>query len=239
METTAAKQALRGALRIAAKGLDSTARVAAGLAITHRLKGWQAWREADWIAAFVGEKHEPSTDALIGAALEGGKEVWLPSARRGELLAFRRCWALTELRAGPLGPLEPDPVGEARYLSQLAGERSGLVLVPALALSSTGARIGRGGGYYDGVLSQLHTALRPAAHDDGAWEPMSFPDGNGPSGKVPRVFIVGVAMARMIDPVEGDVPEGPQDRRVDFVCDELGLRRCNPGALPGVHDRGR
>ena len=47
-------------------------------ALVARLIERPQWREASNIAAFVGIAGEPATDAVLRAALQDGKTLWLP-----------------------------------------------------------------------------------------------------------------------------------------------------------------
>ncbi len=100
-------------------------------------------------------------DALVAA----GHEVLAPivPAEPGPL-DWTRYDGPDGLVTGPLGVREP---GGPR-LGTDAITRAGLVLVPALAVDRRGARIGRGGGYYDRTLPAVPAATPVVVllHDD-------------------------------------------------------------------------
>ncbi|MGC3997466.1 MAG: 5-formyltetrahydrofolate cyclo-ligase [Anaeromyxobacter sp.] len=78
-----------------------------------------------------------------------------PRARReGRVMTFA-CCAPGELVAGPLRVLEPPPDAP-----EVALEAVEVVVVPGLAFSLDGHRLGRGGGYYDATLCAMPHAVR-------------------------------------------------------------------------------
>ena len=116
----------------------------------------------------------------------------LPEAR----LEFCVVTGWDELRPGRYGLLEPDG-----SLPATAVDAADLVVVPGLAFDETGARLGRGGGYYD----------------------RAFPP---PLGVGPVLF--GYAFHAQIVSV---VPCAAHDRRVDAVATERGVLRPGPGGV--------
>jgi 5-formyltetrahydrofolate cyclo-ligase len=117
---------------------------AAALATTllQRLAGIRAF------AAYVPEETEPGHGRLPAVFTQLGARVLLPVvAQEGRELA----WAVDTGRLAPgrFGLLEP--VGPR--LGPTALGTADVVVVPALAVSRNGVRLGRGGGYYDRALS--------------------------------------------------------------------------------------
>jgi 5-formyltetrahydrofolate cyclo-ligase len=130
--------------------LDERDAAAAAVATTllHRLAGIRAF------AAYVPEETEPGHGRLPAAFTQLGARVLLPVvAQEGRELA----WAVDTGRLAPgrFGLLEP--VGPR--LGPTAIGTADVVVVPALAVSRNGVRLGRGGGYYDRAL--IH--VRPDA----------------------------------------------------------------------------
>lgn len=108
-------------------------------------------RRAATVAAYVSMNGEPGTGPLLDGLRAAGKRVILPVLLPdGDL-----DWAVYR---------SPDDLAPARWgLLEPVGERLGpdaiatadVVLVPALAVSSTGMRLGRGGGSYDRALGRV------------------------------------------------------------------------------------
>ena len=85
---------------------------------------------------------------LLTACHAQGHELALPcTPRKGYPLTFRRWTPQDDLKAGPYGTREPYSEKEELLPS--------LVLVPLLAFTKHGERLGYGGGFYDRTLVKL------------------------------------------------------------------------------------
>src|SRR4051812_27413629 len=147
-EVGAAKAALREhvvARRRARSAAERTAATAA--ATTALLRGLAGVRV---IAAFAPDETEPGHGRLPAAYTQLGARILLPvvPADGRELR-----WAVDTGRLAPgrFGLLEP--VGPR--LGPTAIGTADVVVVPALAVARDGARLGRGGGYYDRALRHV------------------------------------------------------------------------------------
>ena len=123
----------------------------------HRLKSWQvarrvqrlsALRRARVIFAYFPVKREVDTRFLIRRLLERGQVVALPRVSAKRELVFHRIQDLSDLVLGAYGIPEPN----ATAGSAAALKRADVILVPGIAFSLTGRRLGYGGGYYDTLL---------------------------------------------------------------------------------------
>jgi len=112
-------------------------------ALRANLYDWQAYREAKVIFAFHPLRSEPD---WLGGTLPPNKEWAFPRVR-GNDLAFHSTTTLADLCQGEMGVKEPT--------TSEATEAPDLVLVPGMAFDLTGARLGRGGGYYDRWLASV------------------------------------------------------------------------------------
>jgi 5-formyltetrahydrofolate cyclo-ligase len=144
-ETGAAKSALRARLLTRRKDRPAAERDAAAAAVTRALL--QGLSAARTIAAFCPDETEVGHGRLPAAYTPLGARVLLPVVPPdGRELR----WAVDtgRLTPGRFGLLEP--VGPR--LGPTAIGAADVVVVPALAVSRTGVRLGRGGGYYDRAL---------------------------------------------------------------------------------------
>ena len=124
--------------------------------ILRSLYGLPQYLDAKTVYTYIGCKGEVQTDALILRALRDGKKVAVPKVL-GDVMEFYYISGLGELAPGMMGIPEPEPRDE-----NLAVEEDALMIMPGLAFSRTGGRVGFGGGYYDKYLA-AHPDLVKAA----------------------------------------------------------------------------
>ena len=150
-DNTVAKTALRDQVRAARKQrpLGAAADFAAGVAEV--ALGWDEVRRAATVAAYVSVGSEPGTGLLLDALAAAGKRVLLPVVLPGLDLD----WAVHEgrdhLAPAVRGLLEPT----GPRLGKEAVAQADVVLVPGLAVSTAGERLGQGGGCYDRALTRI------------------------------------------------------------------------------------
>ena len=100
---------------------------------------------ASAVMAFVGTNGEPDTDPLFARLARDGTRLLLPRVQDGEIVVCSGDDPRSPSRFGisePTGPALPLDVVQ-------------FVIVPGLAFTADGARLGYGGGFYDRFLARL------------------------------------------------------------------------------------
>jgi 5-formyltetrahydrofolate cyclo-ligase len=122
--------------------------------VCHRLAEVPGWRTAEWICAFVSFGTEVHTHDLIRGLLAERKRVCVPSfdSVGQRYLCSEVKHFDADLRAGLMGIMEPNP----QAVRPVHVELLEAWLVPGVAFDRNGNRLGRGMGYYDGLLRNAH-----------------------------------------------------------------------------------
>lgn len=107
-------------------------------------------RRAATVAAYVSIGAEPGTGVLLETLSAQGKRVILPALLADQDLEWGTWHGPTSLAPARLGLLEP-----VDRLGVDAVATADVVLVPGLAVSGSGARLGQGGGSYDRALGRV------------------------------------------------------------------------------------
>jgi 5-formyltetrahydrofolate cyclo-ligase len=116
-----------------------------------------AFRKAGVVCFYVALPMEVNTHPMIEEALKMGKKVLVPLAdlENKELKLYEIRNLAADLTPGILGILEP-----LRDKTRLADPKEAeCVIVPGLAFSMQGRRLGRGAGFYDRFLSKLSAKI--------------------------------------------------------------------------------
>jgi 5-formyltetrahydrofolate cyclo-ligase len=146
----AAKIALRDRIRTSRHRRPLVEVVEAGRGLAEVVTARPEVRRAATVAAYVSIGSEPGTGALLDALSALGKRVILPALQPDMDLdwgTWRGATSLAPARKGLLEPVDrlgPDAVATAD-----------VVLVPGLAVSASGDRLGQGGGCYDRALGRI------------------------------------------------------------------------------------
>lgn len=140
------KRALRRGARQRRLALGDR-RLEASDRINERLLAIPEVQAAETIALYAGLPGEVDPSVTLDELLRRGTTVLLPRVS-GDGLALVEITSLADLSPGFGGV--PESLGAASELSELD-----VVVVPGLAFTPTGDRLGQGGGHYDRLLSCL------------------------------------------------------------------------------------
>ena len=121
------------------------------LALNAAVAGHRAFQRSVSIALFDPLPVEPALDLF---AYRGARRFSFPVIRAGEIVLVR-VDAPEELKPTEWHPLIREPAFRSERVVQ--PNELDLVIVPGLAFTPHGARLGRGGGFYDRLLAKLGT----------------------------------------------------------------------------------
>jgi 5-formyltetrahydrofolate cyclo-ligase len=113
--------------------------------IQKNLKKIEAYREAQTIASYYSIGSEVRTQDIMQEIISNGKTLALPKVD-GDELVFYNVKKFEDLEKGEFGIMEPKencPVVD----------KFDIILVPAVAMTRAGLRLGYGRGFYDRFLS--------------------------------------------------------------------------------------
>ena len=150
------KTALRAGMLAARTRLTEDERTGAARLLRDILLTLPEAEMAGTAAVYVSIGTEPGTHGLLFALWKRGTYVLVPKLLPDGDLDWASYEGPDSLRPGPYGLLQPTepPRGPE------AVRGADLMVVPALAVSSsTGARLGRGGGSYDRVLARVDPGI--------------------------------------------------------------------------------
>jgi 5-formyltetrahydrofolate cyclo-ligase len=135
----------------------------ASIKTAHLVTHDQRYLQADTILAFMSLPNEIQTGLIIEQALKDGKKVAVPRILNKTDLEFYYIDSdmpiLDQMEKNIFSILEPLKTA-TKFNLRNEGKQL-LILVPGLAFSTTGDRLGHGMGYYDRFLSKLLSAYLP------------------------------------------------------------------------------
>lgn len=138
--------------RVGRLSVEEKARQSA--AVCERIKSLERYRTAPVLLLYRSMANEVDLVQLWMKANQTGQQVFFPQLVSESAMRFVRTYPETRWRHHPLGFLEPEG-NEALTNGQA---RQAVILVPGLGFSPSGARLGRGHGYYDRALAGLPIA---------------------------------------------------------------------------------
>lgn len=149
------KKTIRQRLLAARQALSLVEVTEKSAAIGAHLKTVPEFNVASTILTYVASKdNEVDTKPLIEWLLREQRTVLVPATLGKGQMVWSRLEKMGELAPAAFGVLEPKP--ECRR--DTVPPAGSVVLVPGLAFTETGWRIGYGGGYFDRFLAGFHGA---------------------------------------------------------------------------------
>ncbi len=154
------------------------------------------WQLAAQVLLYCPVNNELDTALLMQSALRQNKQILLPRCIQGQKgqMELAVCPDISCLLPGQFGIMEPNPATCPAF--DAASIFPQLAVLPGLAFSAAGLRLGYGGGYYDRFLNRLQTK---------------------------QLFLLGFGAAFQI--IE-NLPQGEWDHPLDAICTENGIVFC-------------
>lgn len=149
------KKQFRNIYKEKTKKLGENARIFASQEILKKLKKLSIYKNSRHIFVFVGIEEEVDTETWIPSLLSDGKRISVPFVEKGNShMIATEIFNSQELEDGFWG-LRQIPKGK---IASRTVEDFDLILVPGLAFSMDGYRVGYGGGFYDRFLKKYPQA---------------------------------------------------------------------------------
>ncbi|MBN2685994.1 MAG: 5-formyltetrahydrofolate cyclo-ligase [Pontiellaceae bacterium] len=141
------KQQIRKAIADKRKIHSSEQLRCAGNMIAELVCGFPIFHNAQTIALYMAIGGEVQLDSLFSTCWDLGKRTCIPVFNaQTKLYEMAKVTAETEFKTGNYGIKEP------KNAHRIPMHEIDLILVPGVAYSEDGKRLGRGGGYYDRLL---------------------------------------------------------------------------------------
>lgn len=148
------KQYLRAILSEARRSLPVATANALAASVQERLLASQAYSDASSVVLYSPRNHEVDTASIADDAVRSGRRLFYPIVdRTHQRMSFGQVPDPSALRPGAYSI--PEPPADAPALEPGRLGPGTLICVPGLAFTIGGARLGRGGGYYDRMLAAL------------------------------------------------------------------------------------
>ncbi|CAH8558389.1 unnamed protein product [Heterobilharzia americana] len=166
------KDVIRCRMREVLKRMTPSVRMEKSQFLLKQFLSFPEYQNLQKFAVYINLPEEPDTTLIIEKALLDGKSVFVPqvmfnASENYPCMYMRSLKSLKEIelwKPNKWGIKEPDPIPNEE-LSDIITSQGGLdlLIVPGLAFTSTGHRLGRGGGYYDRYVAwymkQCHSGV--------------------------------------------------------------------------------
>lgn len=153
MDASNGKKAVRQAMRLRRREIAPDCRRELSAAVCRRVLEREDVRaavsNARVFAVYLASADEIDLSALVRVLWANGCRIAVPAWRDGSYRLVEYA-PETRLISGPMGILEPEVDGE----TLIDENEVGVWIVPGLAFSRSGARLGYGGGWYDRFLER-------------------------------------------------------------------------------------
>lgn len=147
MDIRARKDSVRRLALARRRRLTPAERAAAGTAVAEQVASLPEFAAASSVLATASIHSEVPTADLLERIIAAGKTLLVPYVADDGALRASVVASLDELEPGYRGIPEP------RARLPVEASAAGLIVVPGVAFDDRGARLGYGGGFFDGYLA--------------------------------------------------------------------------------------
>lgn len=140
------KQTLRRQIRELKRAMTEEQIVSASCRLGEKFAASELYKKASTIYGYLPYNQEVRTVPMLQRALDEGKRVAVPKCY-GDEMRFIYLDNLSQVESGYCGI--PEPIADG----PVADDPTALVLMPGLAFTERGERMGYGGGFYDKFLA--------------------------------------------------------------------------------------
>lgn len=149
------KRELRKEALSSRRSMTHEQRVMESNVISDNLLQSDEFKQAKMIFCYVSVEEEVHTENIMREILKSGKRLCVPyiTDSKGGIMIAARLRSMNDLTEGAFGILTA-PAYDG-VIEEISPEDIDLVIVPGVAFSAEGQRIGMGGGYYDRFLGSV------------------------------------------------------------------------------------
>jgi len=140
------KTALRKQIREQKRNMTQSQIIDKSKKLAELFLACKAYQQAKTVYGYLPYNQEVRTVAMLEQALKDGKKVAVPKVY-GDTMRFIYMEDFSKTEKSSFGI--PEPIADG----PVAEDKTALVLMPGLAFTKNGDRMGYGGGYYDRFLS--------------------------------------------------------------------------------------
>jgi 5-formyltetrahydrofolate cyclo-ligase len=140
------KKALRAQIRALKRAMTEEQIVTKSARLGELFAQSELYKNAKTIYGYLPYNQEVRTVAMLEQAIADGKKVAVPKCY-GDTMKFIYMDDLSKVESGYAGI--PEPVAD----DPVADDKTALVLMPGMAFTKNGDRMGYGGGFYDKFLA--------------------------------------------------------------------------------------
>ncbi|WNS74297.1 5-formyltetrahydrofolate cyclo-ligase [Bacillus sp. DTU_2020_1000418_1_SI_GHA_SEK_038] len=139
------------------------------------------WQEAETVGITISKQPEVDTYQIIRRAWEEGKRIVIPKCLpKTREMVFRTLCRFDQLESVYYGLLEPIE----SETNEVSPDDIDLIIVPGLAFTEKGYRLGFGGGYYDRFLTKYNGYTLSLAFQDQIMEKLPVEGHDIPVSKI-------------------------------------------------------